>query len=578
MAGKAENAWWAETWLRAMNRRAARRAARSPVTAGFVSPPEPRTIGLYARGKQLVAGNFLFAGHLVEAAGAPIWDIRVPGPEFESELHGFAWLDDLAAVGDPAAKARAQDWTFAWIDRFSRGQGPGWTPDLTGRRLIRWINHAVLLTSGPMAQRVPQFHAALSQQTDFLARRWHVASPGLPRFEALTGLIYAGLALLGMEHHVNPAAAALARECLAEVDGEGGIPTRNPEELLEVFTLLTWAAQALTEAGHSLPAAHVEAIARIAPTLRALRHADGGLARFHGGGRGLEGRLDLALAASGVKPVAHPGLSMGFARLQGGRSSVIVDAADPPSGAAGGSAHASTLGFELTSGRRPMIVNCGSGAPFGADWHRASRATQSHSTLSLDGYSSSRFAQDGREVLEDRATVILMRQGTSAEGQHLLGGHAGWRLTHGLLHFRDLTLSPDGRHLAGIDMLAAETEDDRARFSGIMRRSAQGIGFAIRFHLHPDADAEIDMGGAAVSIALRSGEIWVFRHDGQARLTLEPSVYLEKGRLMPRAAKQIMLTAYLQDFQARIGWTLAKAQDTPLAIRDLDRDDPAFRP
>jgi len=578
MAGKAENAWWTETWLRAMNRRAARRAARTPATAGFVSPPEPRTIGLYARGKQLVAGNFLFAGHLVEAAGTPIWDIRVPGPEFEAELHGFAWLDDLAAVGDPVAKSRAQEWTFAWIDQFSRGQGPGWTPDLTGRRLIRWINHAVLLTSGPMAERAPDYYAALSQQTAFLARRWHVATPGLPRFEALTGLIYAGLALLGMEHHVDPAAAALARECLAEVDEEGGIPTRNPEELLEVFTLLTWAAQALTDAGRHLPAAHLEAIARIAPTLRALRHADGGLARFHGGGRGLEGRLDLALAASGVKPAPNAGLSMGFARLQGGRSSVIVDAADPPSGRAGASAHASTLGFELTSGRRPMIVNCGSGAPFGADWHRASRATQSHSTLSLDGYSSSRFAQDGREVLEDRASIILMRQGTSAEGQHLLGGHAGWRLTHGLLHFRDLTLSPDGRHLAGIDMLAAETADDRARLSGILRRSVQGLGFAIRFHLHPDADAEIDMGGAAVSIALRSGEIWVFRHDGQARLTLEPSVYLEKGRLMPRAAKQIMLTAYLQDFQARIGWTLAKAQDTPLAIRDLDRDDPASRP
>ena len=81
------------------------------------------------------------------------------------------------------------------------------------------------------------------------------------------------------------------------------------------------------------------------------------------------------------------------------------------------------------------------------------------------------------------------------------------------------------------------------------------------------------MGGAAVSMALRSGEIWVLRHDGLAKLSLEPSVYLEKGRLMPRAAKQIMLTAVLQDFQARIGWTLAKAQDTPLAIRDLDREE-----
>ncbi|GGW33324.1 hypothetical protein GCM10011452_22310 [Gemmobacter lanyuensis] len=578
MAGVARSAWWAEAWVQAMNRLAARRAGQAQPAAGFVSQPEPRTIGLYARGKQLVAGNFLFAGHLVEAPGSVIWDLTSPSRAFESELQGFAWLDDLAAVGDPAARKRAQDWTFGWIDRFGRGQGAGWSPDLTGRRLIRWINHAILLLGGQSRDRSLAYYHSLSHQTVFLSRRWHVASPGLPRFEALTGLIYAGLALIGMEGHVDPAAAALARECEREVDAEGGIPTRNPEELLEVFTLLTWAAQALTDAGRIVPGAHLAAIARIAPTLRVLRHSDGGLARFHGGGRGLEGRLDHALASAGVKPAAPVGLSMGFARLSGGRTSVIVDAAVPPAGQAGASAHASTLAFELTSGRRPMIVNCGSGAPFGADWHRASRATQSHSTLTIDGYSSSRFAHDGREVLEDRANITLIRQGGAEDGQHLLAAHDGWRATHGLVHLRDLTLSSDGRHLAGVDMLAAETPADRARLSSILKKNGDAVGYALRFHLHPDADAAIDMGGAAVSIALRSGEIWVFRHDGQALLTLEPSVYLEKGRLMPRAAKQILLTTHLQDFEARIGWTLAKAQDTPLAIRDLDRDEPASRP
>ena len=81
------------------------------------------------------------------------------------------------------------------------------------------------------------------------------------------------------------------------------------------------------------------------------------------------------------------------------------------------------------------------------------------------------------------------------------------------------------------------------------------------------------MGGAAVSLALKSGELWIFRYSGGAELSLEPSVYLEKGRLKPRPSKQIVLTATLQRSEARIGWTLAKAQDTPLAIRDLDRDD-----
>ena len=65
----------------------------------------------------------------------------------------------------------------------------------------------------------------------------------------------------------------------------------------------------------------------------------------------------------------------------------------------------------------------------------------------------------------------------------------------------------------------------------------------------------------------------MFRHDGQAELELLPSVYLEKGRLTPRPTRQIVLGKNAVQYDTRIGWTLAKAQDTPLAIRDFDRDD-----
>jgi uncharacterized heparinase superfamily protein len=152
--------------------------------------------------------------------------------------------------------------------------------------------------------------------------------------------------------------------------------------------------------------------------------------------------------------------------------------------------------------------------------------------------------------------------------------HDGWVQTHGLMHARQIELTSDGRGVIGQDTLGARTGTDRKRFDEVMAAiRLQGVPFAIRFHLHPDADAEIDMGGAAVSIGLKSGEIWVFRHDGTARLSLEPSVYLEKGRLKPRATKQVVLSGKVLDYAVEVGWTLAKAQDTPLAIRDLERDD-----
>ena len=571
---------WSSRKARFLNWWHARRATRARPATGFVSQPEPRTIGSYARGKQLVAGNLLFAGHLINVPDTMLWEVPAPTDAFIAEINGFAWLDDLAALGDREARLLAQKWLLGWIAAYGTGRGPGWTPDLTGRRLIRWINHALFILNGQQADATLAFYRSLAQQTIFLAHRWKAASPGLPRFEALTGLIYAGLALSGMEEHVDPAMQALARECDDQIDAEGGIPTRNPEELLEVFTLLTWAASALSEAGRRARGEHLSAIERIAPTLRALRHSDGGLARFHGGGRGIEGRLDHALAASGVRAAAQVGLAMGYARLSAGRTNIIMDAARPPQGLASAGAHASTLSIELTSGRRPLIVNCGSGAHFGEAWRRAGRATPSHSVLCLDGLSSSRLGPSQRVAGVERALLVetprdVRLQKLAEEGSTgLVGSHDGYRASHGLTHIRRLDLSNDGRELVGEDTLAAVSDAEKRRFDRALDRTRlQGVPFVLHFHLHPEVDAELDLGGTAVSLALKSGEIWIFRHDGAARLSIEPGVYLEKNRLKPRVAKQVVLTGAAIDYATRIRWSLAKAQDTPSAIRDLATND-----
>lgn len=73
-----------------MHRLHARLAALARPATGFVSQPEPKTIGSFARGRQLVAGNFLFAGFLIEGKKASIWDLPVPDPRFEEEVHGCA--------------------------------------------------------------------------------------------------------------------------------------------------------------------------------------------------------------------------------------------------------------------------------------------------------------------------------------------------------------------------------------------------------------------------------------------------------------------------------------------------------
>ena len=561
---------------RVLNRIHARVVTFNRSSATFVTPPEPRTVGSYARGRQLLAGNFHFAGHLVAAPERTPWEIKAPDAGFARELHGFGWLDDMAAVGDREARETSAFWLRCWIERFGGGRGPGWDPDLTGRRLIRWINHADFLLRGQPDDYSVKFHRLLAQQTRFLGRRWHTAGSGLPRLEALTGLICAGMTLDGLGDLAEPAVPALVAECATRIDAAGGVPSRNPEELLEIFTLLTWAAAALSEADKPVPQPHLDAIERIAPCLRTLRHSDGGLARFHGGGRGVEGRLDHALAASGIKNRMPDGLSMGYARLSAGRTSVIIDAGVPPKGKASRNAHASTLAFELTSGRRPMIVNCGSGAGFGPDWHRAGRATPSHSTLCLDGHSSARLGDVGPDSASEELVAapaqVPIDIGQGPEGRSFQGGHDGYVATHGLTHARTLEISQDGRGMAGEDMLVALDETGERRFDEVMRRTKRaGVPFDISFHLHPDVHAAVDTAATAVSLVLKSGEVWVFRSGGR-KVRLEPSVYLESNRLKPRATQQIVLSGSAMGYATRVRWSLSKPQDTAIGVRDLVQD------
>ncbi|MEM6384867.1 MAG: heparinase II/III family protein [Pseudomonadota bacterium] len=579
----ADNVSWSTRKERFLNRTHARTARWTGSATAFTTTPEPRTIGSFARGRQINGGNFLFAGYLVQDPGTAIWDLPMPDESFEVELHGFTWLDDLAAVGDMHAARHAQDWTHGWVQRFSNGQGPGWTPDLTGRRLIRWINHSILLLNGKDADVSTAYFKSLSQQTVFLARRWKAASPGLPRFEALTGLIYAGLALEGMDKHVSVATHALARECKAEIDADGGLVTRSPEELLDVFTLLNWAADAVRDAGGVPDEAITKSIAAMAPVLRALRHSDGGLARFHGGGKGMEGRLDRALATAAIRGMASHDRCMGYARISHGRTSLIVDAAPPPERAASANAHASTLAMEITSGRRPLIVNCGSGATFGRSWRRAGRATPSHSTLGIEGYSSSRLGGAGQLKDNEAELLIETPQEVGFErmevegGTRIVVGHDGYVATHGLTHVRTLHVGFDGRAIQGEDVLLARSEVDKRKFDLMFDKSRlKGVPFSIRFHLHPHVDATLDMNATAVSMALKSGELWVFQMQGPVDMEVESSVYLEKSRLSPRATKQVVLSGYAVEYATRVSWSLAKTQDTPNAIRDYDVEDTAM--
>ena len=151
----------------------------------------------------------------------------------------------------------------------------------------------------------------------------------------------------------------------------------------------------------------------------------------------------------------------------------------------------------------------------------------SHSTLELDAADGSGPPREVRSEWRrtERSSGIVI-------------AHDGHIATHGLTHIRQLHLDTDGRSLRGEDVLAVVEREDRATFDAMRAASGPaGVQFRVRFHLHPDVLAAPDEDGA-ISLMLRSGELWRFRQDGAATLALEPSVYLDAETPAPQEAHQ----------------------------------------
>jgi uncharacterized heparinase superfamily protein len=179
-------------------------------------------------------------------------------------------------------------------------------------------------------------------------------------------------------------------------------------------------------------------------------------------------------------------------------------------------------------------------------------------------------------VLLDHGPSIVHCKTERIEDFTLMQGeHNAYVPTHGLWHRRALRISLDGRQIEGEDVLEARSKDDNATYKAARARRPDAFQFAIRFHLHPDVIADTALNGAAVSLTLKSGEVWLFRHDGTCDVSLEPSVWLTRSAAAPVASEQIVLSATADEKQRAMRWTLSKAQDTPRGIRDLVRDEHA---
>ena len=531
---------------------------------------------------EFYSGHFGLAGRLAELTPESPFDIVPPSDAWARELHGFAWLRHLRAADSELSQEQAKVLVRDWIQTHRSIRGIAWQPDVVARRVISWLSNSVIVLDTSDQRSYEMFLRSLTAQLRYLSASYRDVTDGVPRLLTLMALVYAGLCVAEQQAVVDRFVKPFGKELDRQVLSDGGHISRNPAALIEILLDLLPFRQCFVARDKLPPKPISDAVDRIMPMLRFFRMGDGNFTRFNGCRATPTDALATVLAYDDVEGTplrAAP--SSGYARIERGPTLLIADLAGAPAGSLSMSAHAGCLSFEMSSGAFPLVVNCGAPAQGFEDWLPFARSTAAHSTLTLQDSSSGEFvgtANDADMVAEALLTgpanvQSSLRDSETAQGdskqedygERVKGSHAGYLSRFGVLHGRQILVSPSGLLIEGEDKLSAP----RGLRGSVL---LDGGHFAVRFHLHPSVSARAEPDDKGVSLMLPNREVWTLSSNTPTT-EIQDSVFLADAR-GPQQSLQVVLSGPMVDeSELRIVWRLERTAESG-GPGLVDPDDP----
>lgn len=510
----------------------------------LIAPPDLRLADPQIA-HEIYHGRFPFAGTMVETDGASPFAIDVPNPAWLASLHGFRWLRHMRAAETELAAANARALVSDWIALHGRRiGGVAWSPAITARRVIAWLQHSAVVLQGAEFPFYRAFLKSLALQIRYLRATAPEMPDGEDKLRARIALAFAALSLPAPPSALRNASRLLSNELERQILPDGGHISRNPEAVLELLADLLPLRQTYSNQAEAPPEALIGAVERMLPALRFFRHQDGTLARFNGMGATSHDRVAAILHHDDTAgaPLLHAPYS-GYERLSMGGVTVIADTGMPPPAEVSHAAQAGCLSFELSSGRSHFVVNCGVDTYGAADFRPLARSTAAHSTATLNDTSSARFALPqgfagviGAPLLAGPRAVPCKRM-DSAGIQSFVARHDAYAARFGLYHERELALGAGGEVLEGIDRIF--------RRDGQIARPDGRDRVTVRFHLHPDVALFENRRSELVLATPGNEERWEFSCEELAAEVEESLFFAGLGG--PRRSRQLVLSYHASD-------------------------------
>ncbi|MEI8295869.1 MAG: heparinase II/III family protein [Alphaproteobacteria bacterium] len=474
---------------------------------GLVITPTDPWPGDIVKGTTLLEGHFVLGPHVITFN--QLWLPKTVGAKHLGQLHGFEWLRDLRGVGDNAARRLARQLISHWIVTNKQWRSFSWQPTILGDRITHWLSLYDFFGASADAAFHESFFKSLTRQVKHLQRLYPLLQTPFEQHCALKALIFSNVALSNDSAQLPRYLAAVIACLKAQIDDNGCHVSRTPEMQLRILKDLIDLRSLLHTTTQNFPIALQQIIEKITPTIRLMRHGDGGLAAFGAPvTQTASAAIDMALSLSDVKGRSpSTGTTMQFIRLQRSQPKnilVFMNVGLPQASIADDSL--THLNFEWSIGKERVIVQS--------------------------------------DIIFENRAGFIDRQGNTQSQLHNQEGHqlieAAYE-TKSFTHQRQIYLAPSLTDIRGSEKI----------------ESSKAALIKLRFLLAPQIKVAIIRSGQSAVLQLKNGQSWRFHVSGATDVTCE--TIMLQGPLYTSSQALILNAAIHKKNPAIIKWAFRTA-------------------
>ena len=469
-----------------------------------------------------------------------IWENNNLSSKDFKNLNNFYWFFSLDLK---SSKQTTQLVIKNWINNNRKYNFKSWDFDITAKRIIAWLScHSLTYEDGDL-NYINDFNKIIKKQTNHLINEINYSKFLDDKLIGCASIILVGLCYKNEKEYLSFGETLLKKISKISLDNNGFPKSRSIKQLIFYLKYFILIREWFKESNINVPG-HIEETIYLLGKGYAFIHQNTETDfLFNGNNKSKNIEFDNYLKRFGYKFKNEDYDFGGYCILKNKKICLIMDTGSSPSSKYSKDYQAGALSFEIISGGKKLISNCGYHKIDNAELNKLSKSTAAQSTLVIDDNSSCRFEKVNNNWLLKRGLRVIKKNSIYEKDYWKINAsHDGYIKNFNTVHEREIEFFPEHMKFIGTDRI-------------IKKKINHNYKFDIRFHVEPNVKLMKTQDNKTILIDLED-EGWKFTCDN-FDINIDNGLYFGNKNLFTEN-QNIFISGISNNQKDKIKWELKK--------------------